>query len=155
MLASDDIHLDWCFSTNSLWSTRYFKILPNVGRVKSSVDDLTMERGTVSMRVAFVLRSAEVQPLFRDLCEVCKKKNNFFSFITEPSSPPLSWNYPLFMSRPKNWCVWLATADRRPLWMPCVQNIKLVPVPGIDLLSEKEHPGSFGRHYLLHTTTNL
>ena len=78
MLASDDIHLDWCFSTNSLWSTRYFKILPNVGRVKSSVDDLTMERGTVSMRVAFVLRSAEVQPLFRDLCEVCKKKNKFF-----------------------------------------------------------------------------
>ena len=90
MLASDDIHLDWCFSTNSLWSTRYFKILPNVGRVKSSVDDLTMERGTVSMRVAFVLRSAEVQPLFRDLCEVCKKKKQFFSFITEPSSPPLS-----------------------------------------------------------------
>ena len=27
-----------------------------------------MERGTVSMRVAFVLRSAEVQPLFQDLC---------------------------------------------------------------------------------------
>jgi hypothetical protein len=26
-----------------------------------------MERGTVSMRVAFVLRSVEVQPLFRDL----------------------------------------------------------------------------------------
>ena len=70
MLASDDIHLDWCFSTNSLWSTRYFKVLSNVGRVKSSVDDLTMERGTVSMRVAFVLRSAEVQPLFRDLCDV-------------------------------------------------------------------------------------
>ena len=40
MLASDDIHLDWCFSTNSLWSTRYFKELSNVGRVKSSVDDL-------------------------------------------------------------------------------------------------------------------
>ena len=69
MLASDDIHLGLCFSTNSLWSTRYFKVLPNVGRVKSSVDDLTMERGTVSMRVAFVLRSAEVQPLFRDLCD--------------------------------------------------------------------------------------
>ena len=51
------------------WSTRYFKVLSNVGRVKSSVDDLTMERGTVSMRVAFVLRSAEVQPLFRDLCD--------------------------------------------------------------------------------------
>ena len=64
MLASDDIHLDWCFSTDSLWSTRYFNVLSNVGRVKSSVDDLTMERGTVSMRVAFVLRSAEVLPLF-------------------------------------------------------------------------------------------
>ena len=52
MLASDDFHLGLCFSANSLWSTRYFKVLPNVGRVKSSVDDLTMERGTVSMRVA-------------------------------------------------------------------------------------------------------
>ena len=30
-----------------------------------------MERGTVSMRVALVLRSAEVQPLFQDLCDVC------------------------------------------------------------------------------------
>ena len=70
MLASDDIHLDRCFSTDSLWSTRYFNVLSNVGRVKSSVDDLTMERGTVSMRVAFVLRSAEVQPLFRDLCGI-------------------------------------------------------------------------------------
>ena len=28
-----------------------------------------MERGTVRMRVAFVLRSAEVQPLFWDLCD--------------------------------------------------------------------------------------
>ena len=42
--------------------------MQNVGRVKSLVDDLIMERGTVSMRVALVLRSAEVQPLFRDLC---------------------------------------------------------------------------------------
>ena len=38
-----------------------------IGRVKSSVDDFVMERGTVSMRVAFVLRSVEVQLLFRDL----------------------------------------------------------------------------------------
>ena len=30
-----------------------------------------MEWGTVSIRVALVLRSAEVQPLFRDLCDVC------------------------------------------------------------------------------------
>ena len=44
-------------------------IYSNVGQVKSFVDDLTKERGTVSMRVAFVLRSAEVQPLFYDLCK--------------------------------------------------------------------------------------
>ena len=42
--------------------------MQNVSRVKSFVDDLFMKRGTVSMRVAFVLRSAEVHPLFRDLC---------------------------------------------------------------------------------------
>ena len=36
--------------------------------VKSFVDDLFMKRGTVSMRVAFVLRSAEVHLLFWDLC---------------------------------------------------------------------------------------
>ena len=85
MLASDDIHLGLCFSANSLWSTRYFKVLPNVGRVKSSVDDLTMERGTVSMRVAFVLRSAEVQPLFRDLCDAapCLSRQRIAA-----SSPP-------------------------------------------------------------------
>jgi hypothetical protein len=50
--------------------------ITNVGRVKSFVDDLTKGRGTVSMRVAFVLRSAEVQPLFRRfvcdaMCIVC------------------------------------------------------------------------------------
>jgi hypothetical protein len=49
-------------------STRYFTAKQKVVRVKSSVDDLLMERGTVIMRVALVLRSAEVQPLFRDLC---------------------------------------------------------------------------------------
>lgn len=89
MLASDDIHLGLCFSTNSLWSTRYFKVLPNVGRVKSSVDDLTMERGTVSMRVAFVLRSAEVQPLFRDLCDAAPKLVNWQGRAFAASSPPL------------------------------------------------------------------
>ena len=45
-------------------STRYFTEVQNVGQVKSSVDDLIKERGTVSMRVALVLRSAEVLPLF-------------------------------------------------------------------------------------------
>ena len=73
MLASDDIHLGLCLSTDSLWSTRYFNVIQNVGRVKSSVDNLTMEQGTVSMRVAFVLRSAEVRPLFRDLCDAALK----------------------------------------------------------------------------------
>ena len=43
-------------------STQYFTAIQNVGRVKSSVDDLIEERGTVRMRVAFVLRSVEVQP---------------------------------------------------------------------------------------------
>jgi hypothetical protein len=57
-------------------STRYFTAKQNVGRVKSFVDDLTMERGTVSMRVAFVLRSAEVQPAFRDLCDGMRKHSS-------------------------------------------------------------------------------
>ena len=80
MLASDDIHLDWCFSTNSLWSTRYFKILPNVGRVKSSVDDLTMERGTVSMRVAFVRYDLLRFSLCSGICAKCARKKQFFFF---------------------------------------------------------------------------
>ena len=42
--------------------------MQNVGLVKSFVDDLVTEPGTVSMRVALVLRSAEVQPWFQDLC---------------------------------------------------------------------------------------
>ena len=41
--------------------------MQNVGQVKSFVDDLVMKLGTVSMRVALVLRSAEVQPVFQDL----------------------------------------------------------------------------------------
>ena len=49
-------------------STQYFTAIQNVGLVKSFVDDLVMKLGTVSMRVALVLRSAEVQPLFQDLC---------------------------------------------------------------------------------------
>ena len=67
--------------TIAFGSTRYFTAIQNVGRVKSSVDDLTMERGTVSMRVAFVLRSAEVQPLFRDLCDAP-------SLVAPPILPP-------------------------------------------------------------------
>lgn len=53
-------------------STHYSTAIQNVGRVKSFVDDLIMKRGTVSMRVALVLRSAEVQPLLRDLCKLLK-----------------------------------------------------------------------------------
>ena len=48
-------------------STQYFTAIQNVGQVKSFVYDLVMEPGTVSMRVALVLRSAEVQPVFQDL----------------------------------------------------------------------------------------
>ena len=77
--------------TIAFGSTRYFTAIQNVGRVKSSVDDLIMERGTVSMRVAFVLRSAEVQPLFRDLCEIL---SSLLVLIRQASSSPLfSPNY--------------------------------------------------------------
>ena len=38
------------------------------------------ERGTVSTRVAFVLRSAEVQPLFLDLCMFMHAYFLFLSF---------------------------------------------------------------------------
>ena len=81
MLACDDIHLDRCFvSSDSLRVNIknyqhcplkrhvWWSLIFNVGQVKSFVDDLNKERGTVSMRVAFVLRSAEVQPLFRLIC---------------------------------------------------------------------------------------
>lgn len=36
----------------------------NIGRDKSFVDDLNKELGIVRMRVAFVPRSAEIQPTF-------------------------------------------------------------------------------------------
>ena len=42
----------------------------NFGQDKFPVDDLRKKLGTVSMRVAFVLRSAEVQPMFQDLCTI-------------------------------------------------------------------------------------
>ena len=66
-------------------STHYSPAIQNVGRVKSFVDDLIMKRGTVSMRVALVLRSAEVQPLFRDLC--IPQGVPFFP----PNPRPLQW----------------------------------------------------------------
>ena len=109
MLASDDIHLDWCLSTDSLWSTRYFKATHNVGRVKSSVDDLTMERGTVSMRVALVLRSAEVQPLLRDLCDTPTEG----VVVVIANSPPQCLSVGKSDGGPKAGGVWLVTSSCR------------------------------------------
>ena len=92
MLASDDIHLDWCFSTDSLWSTRYFNAISNVGRVKSFVDDLN---GTWSCKreSSLVLRSAECQPLFRDLyvifmcsCMGCRDNPSILPPLNTPQS---------------------------------------------------------------------
>ena len=52
-----------------------------------------MERGTVSMRVAFVLRSAEVQPLFPDLCDVtvlCSSKHCSAGMGIVEFTPPIT-----------------------------------------------------------------
>ena len=38
--------------------------ISNIGEDKSFADDLNMERGIVSSRVALLLRSAEIKPLF-------------------------------------------------------------------------------------------
>lgn len=51
----------------ALGSILYLIAIQNDGQVKSSVDDLTKEPGTVRMRVVLVLRSAEVWPVFQDL----------------------------------------------------------------------------------------
>jgi hypothetical protein len=40
----------------------------NIGRDKSFVDDLNKERGIVRVRVAFVPRSAEIQPFVLEIC---------------------------------------------------------------------------------------
>ena len=42
-------------------------LISNIGKDKSFVDDLSIERGIVSMRVAIVPRSAEIKPWFFDL----------------------------------------------------------------------------------------
>lgn len=44
------------------WSTQTCNATQNDGQVESSVDDFVVERGTVSTRVALVLRSVEVYP---------------------------------------------------------------------------------------------
>ena len=52
-----------CRRVKACWQT---KLNPssNIGRDKSFVDDLNKELGIVRMRVAFVPRSAEIQPTF-------------------------------------------------------------------------------------------
>ena len=45
-----------------------FDRLSGTLNVKSSVDDFDMERGIVSVRVGFVLRSTEIQPLVPSIC---------------------------------------------------------------------------------------
>ena len=47
----------------------------NIGRVKSFVDDLRKERGIVSMRVVFALRSAEIKP------SLPRFVHHFFDFL--------------------------------------------------------------------------
>jgi len=46
----------------------YVIIISIIRRDKSSVDDFDMERGIVSVRVGFVLRSTEIQPLVPSIC---------------------------------------------------------------------------------------
>ena len=53
-----------------------------------------------------MLRSAEVQPLFRDLCEVCKKRFIFFFHHGAFLSPSFFTKILFFMSRPKPVCDW-------------------------------------------------
>ena len=64
------------------------KIISNDGQVKSFVDDLSTERGTVSMRVAFVLRSAEVQPLFLRFVQV-DVLTDVLAISPPQSTPPI------------------------------------------------------------------
>eukprot|EP00952_Eustigmatos_sp_NYUAD-ZCMA_P014659 56926-Eustigmatos_ZCMA.PRE.2 len=48
----------------------YVITILTVRRDKSSVDDFDMERGIVSVRVGFALRSAEIHPLVPLICSV-------------------------------------------------------------------------------------
>ena len=45
-------------------------LIHNIGVVKSFADDLNSERGIVSSRVALLLRSAEIKPLFHKICSI-------------------------------------------------------------------------------------
>ena len=64
----------------------YFKM--NGCQVKSFVDDMFMKPGTVRMRVAFVLRSAEVQPVFLDLWVLSLLKSLLFKVVSFPGLSP-------------------------------------------------------------------
>ena len=51
--------------------------ISNIGRDKSFADDLNIERGIVSSRVAFLLRSAEIKPI---VLEICSKEQHLSLF---------------------------------------------------------------------------
>ena len=51
----------------------------DIERDKSFVDDLDMERGIVSVRVTFVLRSTEIQPIVMVICH--ETKNNLYIIL--------------------------------------------------------------------------
>ena len=60
----------------------------NIGRDKSFVYDLNRERGIVRMRVAFVPRSAEIQPLFwRFVLFIIITITNSFNTTIENKTP--------------------------------------------------------------------
>ena len=54
----------------------YFITILNIERDKSFVDDLDIERGIVSVRVTFVLRSTEIQPIVLVICHENFTKEN-------------------------------------------------------------------------------
>ncbi len=56
--------LYWLGSDNAVRSRRALNNLSNIIGFKSLVDDLKIERGIVSSRVALLLRSAEIKPSF-------------------------------------------------------------------------------------------
>ena len=62
--------------------------ISDIGEDKSFADDLNREQGIVSSRVALLLRSAEIKPLFYRFV-LFKRTINFF--------PPL-FNYPSSIS---------------------------------------------------------
>ncbi len=65
----------------------YSITISNIERDKSFVDDLDMVRGIVSMRVALVLRSAEIQPIVLVICHEKLQKQSFA--LRPPPTPPL------------------------------------------------------------------